>query len=92
MAINSLPVHYQFTTFPCILRRRHGIKRLRKLLLPAKPRLSINLRRGLESRARPVLVQQTSAKHDLVVAEDFLLVVDVRCAVLAVVLNAENKG
>jgi len=68
------------------LRRRHSLKSLRNLLLPSKPRLSVDLSSRLQSRANATIVQQHSAQHNLVVAEGFLLVVDVRGAVLAVVL------
>lgn len=68
------------------LRRRHRLKSLRYLLLPPEPRLAVNLRRRLQSRAKSAVVQKHSAKDDCVGAESLLVVVYVRGAVLAVVL------
>lgn len=69
------------------LRRRHRLKSLGNLLLPSKPRLSVNLRGGLEACTQTAVVQEDGAQDD-VLGHDVLLVVDVRGAVLAVILIA----
>lgn len=65
------------------LRRRHGSKGLRNLLFPRQSRLAKDLSHGLEFL--DAFGQDSGAKNDLVVAHYFLVVIDVRGAVGAIV-------
>lgn len=66
------------------LRRRQSIKRGRNLLLPRQAILAVNLRPRL--KIIDTLLQQSSPQDDFVGPHGILLVVDMRSAVLAVVL------
>jgi hypothetical protein len=64
------------------LRRRQSLERLRDLFLPPQSCLAEDLSSGLQSSIK-ALLEQASAQHDGIVAHDFLVVVDMRGAVLA---------
>lgn len=64
------------------LRRRHNLKRLRNLLLPAQAVLSKDLSTRLE--LLDTLCQQSSAQDNAVWTKRLLLMVNVASAILAI--------